>query len=110
MRLLSRETEGGLTVVDWDDGFIGLSRKESNRKAFAFHLERWPCCPGSLELSIELFGMVFVAYNEGGPCQLESLMDEWEDEPLIEIAQPARRSSSAKGSRDWQSVPTPAAR
>ncbi len=109
MRLLSKEDEGGFTLVDWDDGFIGLNRKKSDRKRFSFHFERWPCCPGSLEISLEFFGLVLVAYNEGGPCQLESFLDAWDDEPLIEIAQPSPSRTRTKA-KDWQSIPTPASR
>lgn len=109
MRLLSKDDEGGITLIDWDDGFVGLNRRRSDRKPFAFHFERWSCCPGSLEISLELLGVVLVAYNEGGPCQLENFLDAWEDEPSIELVKPDQAKSRSKA-QDWRTIPTPASR
>ena len=108
MRLFSMEAEDSLTIVDWQDGFLGLSRKQGDRKPFGFQLERWRCCPGSFECSIELFGWMLVAYNEGGPCHLEEFI-EIAQEPVAEIAKASRPTAGVTG-KDWRTVPSPASR
>jgi hypothetical protein len=106
MRLFKREAEGGFTIADWDDGFVGLNRNEVRTGVFGFQFERWTCCPGAFELNIELFGLMFVFYSEGGPCQLEAFLDEV-DEPVLELALQTQLPTPAKG-RDWDTVPSPA--
>jgi hypothetical protein len=106
MRLFRREAEGGFTIADWDDGFVGLNRNEARTGVFGFQFERWTCCPGAFELNIELLGLLFVVYSEGGPCQLEAFLDDLE-EPFLEPATPVQLARPASGS-DWHSVPSPA--
>ena len=108
MRLFRREAEGGFTVADWDDGFVALCRNEARTGVLNFQFERWACCPGAFELNVELFGLMFVVYNEGGPCKLEAFLEDL-DEPALELALPVQLAPPANAS-DWQSVPTPAAR
>jgi hypothetical protein len=108
MRLFSMEAENSLTIVDWEDGFIGLSRKHGARKPFGFQLERWRCCPGSFECSIELFGWMLVAYNEGGPCHLEEFI-EIVEHPFVGTVNTERPAASTNG-KDWRTVPSPASR
>jgi hypothetical protein len=108
MRLFRREAEGGFTIADWDDGFIGLNRNEARTGVFGFQFERWNCCPGAYELNIKLFGLMFVVYNEGGPCQLEAFLDDV-DEPVLELTPPIQLATPANGG-DWRSVPSPAGR
>ena len=108
MRLFSMEAENSLTIVDWEDGFVGLSRKQGGRKPFGFQFDRWRCCPGSFELSVELFGWLLVTYNEGGPCHLEEFM-EIAEEPFVGLAR-ADRPATAVNGKDWQGVPSPASR
>jgi hypothetical protein len=108
MRLFRREEEGGFTVADWDDGFVGLSRNEARKSLLDFHFERWQCCPGAFELKIELFGLMFVVYNEGGPCQLEAYLAD-EEEDFFELAPPIQVTTPDKGN-DWHPVPAPAGR
>ena len=107
MRLFRKEADGGFTLAEWDDGFVALSRNEARRSLFRFEFERWTCCPGAFELDIELFGLMFVLYGEGGPCQLEAFLDEDED-PAFELA-PAVQLTAPPNGRDWHSVPSPAA-
>lgn len=107
MRLFKREEEGGITVADWDDGFVGLSQNQGKKRTFNFGFERWHCCPGAFELNIELLGLMFVIYNEGGPCQLETYFGEL-DEPEFEVVAPASQPVPLNGS-DWRSIPSPAA-
>ena len=87
MNLFRKEEEGGLTLVDWDDGFIGLSRSPAGFRPFHFTFERWACCPGALELTLEIMGVMLFAYNEGGPCKLEAPEEEveiaWYENELV---------------------------
>ena len=59
-------------------------------------------------MNVELLGLMFVVYNDGGPCQLESFLDDL-DEPEFEPAVPSAHAGPANGS-DWRSVPSPAIR
>jgi hypothetical protein len=83
MIILRREEEGGLTLLDWGEGFIGLGKSQAGFRLFHFTFERWPCCPGALEFSLEIMGLMLFAYNEGGPCKLEAT-DKVIEHPLIE--------------------------
>lgn len=80
MRLFVRD-EGSLTLVEWDGGYIGVTLGRLNRKVHV-DLERWPCCPGSFNMSATLFGLGFDVLNEGGHCHLDDLMDDLFVEPV----------------------------
>jgi hypothetical protein len=83
MVILRREEEGGLTLLDWGEGFIGLGKSQAGFRPFHFSFERWSCCPGAMEFTLEIMGLMLFAYNEGGPCKLEA-MDEVVERPIIE--------------------------
>jgi hypothetical protein len=80
MRLLKREAEGGFTIADWHGGFIGFSKSNQSWR----HVNAWydscPCCKGAFDLTIEILGLEFMAYNDGGPCELEAYVEDYQQE------------------------------
>jgi hypothetical protein len=78
MRILKREVEGGITIADWHGGFIGISRSRQGwRKASAW-FERCPCCEGAFDLTVEFLGLELMAYNDGGSCELEAYVEDFQ--------------------------------
>ena len=82
MRFLKREDEGGVTLADWHGGFVGINKSGSGWR----HLDAWyescPCCKGAFDLTIELLGFEFMAYNDGGPCELEAFWEDFEQNAI----------------------------
>jgi hypothetical protein len=77
MRILKREVEGGVTLADWHGGFIGISKSKKSWRHVDAYYENCPCCKGAFDLTIELFGFEIMAYNDGGPCLLEALFEDY---------------------------------
>ena len=80
MRILKREVEGGVTLADWHGGFIGISKSGNSWRHVGAWYESCPCCKGAFDLTIELFGFEIMAYNDGGPCELEAYMGDYQQD------------------------------
>jgi len=81
---MRRDAEGGFTLADWGEGFVGISKSLSGFRPFRYSFERWSCCQGAFELTLEIMGLMIFAYNEGGPCEQE-LHGQIDDQPLFDI-------------------------
>jgi hypothetical protein len=80
MRFLRREAEGGLTIAEWYGGFAGVCLNGHSRKKLEVSIERCPCCRGAFDIRIEIFGLELMAYNDGGPCEWETVLELSEDQ------------------------------
>lgn len=80
MRILKREAEGGITIIDWHGGFLGVSKNGHNWRHFRAWFDNCPCCKGAFDLGIEAFGFELMAYNDGGPCELEEYYEDIQHE------------------------------
>ena len=90
MLLLRRDGEGGFTLAEWENGFVGLYENKPNPRVFHFNFTRWPCCSGGFELTLELLGFTLFAFNEGDYCEMEMLVEDVEPSFIdIETAEPA---------------------
>ena len=80
MRILKREVEGGFTIADWHGGFIGISKSGQGWRKVSAWFERCPCCEGAFDLTVEFLGFELMAYNDGGPCELEAYVEDFQQE------------------------------
>ena len=78
MRFLKREDEGGITLADWHGGFIGINKSANGLRHVDAWYESCPCCKGAFDLSIEVLGIEFMVYNDGGPCELQAFYEDFE--------------------------------
>ena len=82
MRILKREVEGGVTLADWHGGFIGLSRSGNGLRHIDAWYESCPCCKRAFDFSIELLGFQLMIYNEGGPCELQAFLEDFQENAI----------------------------
>jgi hypothetical protein len=80
MRILKREVEGGITIADWHGGFVGISKSGHGLRQAGAWLERCPCCQGAFDLTVEFLGFEFMAYNDGGTCELEGYVEDYQQD------------------------------
>ena len=82
MRFLKKKAEGGVTLMDWNGGFIGISRSGRGWLQFRASYENCSCCKKAFDLSLEVLGFQLMVYNDGGPCEQKAFLLDFQENAI----------------------------